>query len=131
MINYRYSIFETNSSSTHSLYFATPQEYNDFTAGKTVIFIEDGTFVPWEEAVQFVIDDSKEHDYKDLENDEGNSVSFEEFKTLSKDEQCYWLRDYDYRAYDDMGNYLQYYHDFYTTEHGDTVHVFGEYGNDW
>ena len=131
MINYRCGIFETNSSSTHSLFFATDKEYKDFTSGKTVLDRDNDTFVPWNEAIETIIDLTKKNGYENLINDDGAPVTFEEFRALDKEEQSYWMRDWDYIAYNDMGKYLEYYDASYTTEHGDTVYVFGEYGNDY
>ena len=130
MINYRQGIFETNSSSTHSLYFANEEEFSDFTADKTVID-ENGNFVKWEDAVRWIIEDSKRNGYNNLKDGDGESLSFEDFRALEKDEQSYWLHEYGYKTFNDIGTYLEYYHSSHTTEHGDVVHVFGEYGNDY
>lgn len=58
----RYGIFETNSSSTHSLYFANDKEWNDFTAGKTLLD-ENGNFILWEDAVETVVELEQDRAY--------------------------------------------------------------------
>ncbi len=131
MINFRYGIFETNSSSTHSLYFATDKEYKDFKDGNTVLDLYSGKFVPWDKAVEATIAaamNCNETEFYGYEDDE--PISFDEFRKMEHDDQRAILRAYDYKSWDDFGDYLEFYHSRHITEHGDVVNVFGEYGHD-
>lgn len=133
MMQIRYGIFETNSSSTHSLYFANDKEWNDFTAGKTLLD-EDGNFVLWKDAVETVIELEKDRTYSPpfWNDDEETQYTEEEFRALNKEAQYNaFLRHYGYRSYESFGEYREYYSESYTTEHGDHVNVFGEFGYDY
>lgn len=134
MIQIRYGIFETNSSSTHSLYFANDKEWNEFYNGQTLLNVCNGNFISWEDAIKDVIEAEKENVYNPpfWNEDEKKQYSEEEFRALSQEEQYKgWLRYYDYRTYDDMGIEREFYKEEYTTEHGDHIHVFGEFGHDY
>ena len=133
MMQIRYGVFETNSSSTHSLYFANDKEWEDFWRGRTLLDVDNGNFILWEDAVEAVIKAEKENVYKPpfWNEDEETQYTEEEFRALSKEEQYdSFLRHYDYCSYESLGQYKESYEDEYITEHGDHVHVFGEYGYD-
>lgn len=95
MISVRQNVFETNSSSTHSLCVCTEEDYEKFVRGETM-------YNTWSD--EFL---SKES-YENL--DDGDK--------------------YDYKAYDSMGDYLEYYEHRFTTPSGDKMVVFGEFGYD-
>ena len=133
MMQIRYGIFETNSSSTHSLYFANDKQWEDFRHGKTLLDIYNDNFVLWENAVEIVVKKEKENKYYlPFWNEfEETQYTEEEFRALSKEEQYNnFLRHYGYLSYDGLGQCMESYEEEYTTEHGDHVHVFGEFGHD-
>lgn len=93
MISVRKNVFETNSSSTHSLCICTENEYDKFKNG-------DMMYDDYNEELQFVSD-------KELEEDE-----------------------YRYKSYENMGEWLEFYEEHFTTPSGDKMVAFGEYGYD-
>ena len=133
MMQIRYGIFETNSSSTHSLYFANDKEWNDFTAGKTLLD-EDGNFILWKDAVETVIELEQDRTYNPplWDEEKEKQLTPDEFRALSKEKQYNdFLKKYGYRSFESFGEYLEYYNESYTTKHGDHINVFGEYGNNY
>ncbi len=133
MLQIRYGLFETNSSSTHSLYFATDKEYKDFVNGDTLLDLDTGKFVSWDEAVEAVIAAAKKYNESSLNDDSGyeeKPISFDEFRKMEHNDQRAILRDYEFKSWEDFGDYLEFYHERHVTEHGDAVNVFGEFGRD-
>lgn len=93
MISIRKNVFETNSSSTHSLCICTENEYDKFKNG-------DMMYDGYNEELQFVSD-------KELKEDK-----------------------YRYKSYENMGKWLEFYEEHFTTPSGDKMVAFGEYGYD-
>lgn len=93
MISVRRNVFETNSSSTHSLCICTEEEYEKFKNGSMM-------YNDYSEELQFVSD-------KELEEDK-----------------------YRYKSYEDMGEWLEFYEEHFTTPSGDKMVAFGEFGFD-
>lgn len=118
----RRGVFETNSSSTHSLTMMMKSDYKRWQTEE--LYLYDGSGWGWEfsqpvvnqlytrdEAVEFV---KKNKYYKDV-----NEIDDEA------------LRDYDFISWDDEGNeYLESFYQEFTTPSGETIVAFGEYGYD-
>lgn len=135
----RMGVFETNSSSTHTLCICTEQQFKAWEDGKLLYnryndkFIENREMT--EEEKEEAVKDywtryQKNHKYvKDYEE-----LTSEEKAEVYKDveEGGYFDVDEDYETcnewYDD--EYLEFYEEHYTTEHGDKIVVFGKYGYD-
>lgn len=122
MIQVRYGVFETNSSSTHSLTMMMKSDYERWE--KEGLYLFDGYTDGWrsnkpvngavytrEEAVEFV----KSNKYYRV----GDEVDNEE------------LSDWGFILFDDYGDdYLEGFYEEFTTPSGETIVAFGEYGYD-
>lgn len=118
----RQGVFETNSSSTHSITMMMKDDYVRW--GKENLYLYTGYGWGWDfdkpvsntlytrdEAVRFV---KKHKYYKD---------------TDELDDE--YLRDCDFISSDDEGSgYLESFYDEFTTPSGETIVAFGEYGYD-
>ena len=106
MLQIRRNVFETNSSSTHSLTICSKDEYQDWVDGKCYWYRWNETFVSKEEVE-------------------------EKFKKSSYDDFDEYLIDeglYTFDRYDDIE--METYKEHYTTISGDEVVAFGYYGYD-
>ena len=118
----RRGVFETNSSSTHSLTMMMKSDYKRWQTEE--LYLYDGSGWGWEfskpvennlytrdEAVEFV---KKNKYYKDADEIDDEA-----------------LRDCDFISWDDEGNeYLESFYQEFTTPSGETIVAFGEYGYD-
>ena len=96
----RRGVFETNSSSVHSLTMCMESDFNKWVAGELV-------WSRWEDELVPITDEIK----KSMEEDEREYLTYEQFN------------DYDYIDYETF-------EDSYTTPNGETVKSFGYYGHD-
>ena len=96
----RRGVFETNSSSVHSLTMCMESDFNKWVAGELV-------WGRWEDELVPITDEIK----KSMEEDEREYLTYEQFN------------DYDYIDYETF-------EDSYTTPNGETVKSFGYYGHD-
>lgn len=144
MIKIREGLFETNSSSTHNLTICTKKEYNDWKAGKLLYNYYDGIFID-----NYLLSEEKRlarlkeyyitikksfyKDFEDLSEKEIQELYnkaieagflFKNIEELdNSDSDCYtyygfWNRDNDLEGFEEE----------YTTESGDEIVIFGEYG---
>lgn len=97
----RCGVFETNSSSVHSLSFCTDDEWNDWRDGKTVWDRWEHEFIP----VTLEIEQKMERD------------KYSPYYTM--DDFFSWGR-MDYETFDKE----------YTTKNGEVIHAFGYFGHD-
>ena len=100
MIKVRRNVFETNSSSVHSLTMCMESDFNKWVAGELV-------WSRWGDELVPITDEIK----KSMEEDEREYLTYEQFN------------DYDYIDYETF-------EDSYTTPNGETVKSFGYYGHD-
>ena len=144
----RRGIFETNSSSTHSLVICSKKQYEDWGTGKALFIRDDEKFV---EPVEDKTDYRKMYIDKNIEvsaNNDGiyilngsvftskeeayNKAVIEDWElTDMKDEdQGYWSeRPVDRDEYwDNIQSEFETFVEHYTTENGDEVVAFGYYG---
>ena len=96
----RRGVFETNSSSVHSLTMCMESDFNKWVAGELV-------WSRWRDELLPITDEIK----KSMEEDEREYLTYEQFN------------DYDYIDYETF-------EDSYTTPNGETVKSFGYYGHD-
>lgn len=96
----RRGVFETNSSSVHSLTMCMKSDFDKWVAGELVWSIWGDELVP-------ITDEVK----KSMEEDEREYLTYEQFN------------DYDYID-------CETFEDSYTTPNGETVKSFGYYGHD-
>ena len=100
MIKIRRNVFETNSSSTHSLCICSEKEYNDWIDGKLLFNVWTGTFIETDKIVG-----NPDLDDEDIEE----YCTFDEFP---------------------KNEYMETFERKYTTENGDKIVAFGYYGYD-
>lgn len=131
----RRNVFETNSSSTHSLSICTEQEFEDWKAGKLLFDRWGERFIlPYQLSEEEKSKAAKEYTankreyYKDW--DELNDVQKEKWYSSYMKEHN--LGDDDGVSYDDYfsNGYLETYTRHYVTPSGDKIICFGEYGYD-
>lgn len=129
----RFGVFETNSSSTHSLVICDKETFDKWKSGELL-------FDRWEEKFKegYQLTDK---DKKDAEEyyDDNKEKFWKNWEDLDNEEKDEWytkfayennLIDEDLVSYDNYGNDLEYFEVHYTTKSGDEVVAFGEYGYD-
>lgn len=132
MFKIRQGVFETNSSSVHSMIMCSLDQYKDLERGNLLIDKYKDTIVTIEEAIDMYnqycqienkipIDIPKEDALKILCGDEdGDDDEWKQFSLL---------KNYNYNKGE--GYYYEDFYDTYVTQSGDTVVAFGYYGNDY
>lgn len=114
MIKIRRGVFETNSSSVHSLIICPKEEFEKLSLGKLYIDTEADELVPREKVIEDV---SKHFGRKKLE-------------AMDEDDFLSVIRGSGFETLDSWGDNMYYFEKEYTTEHGDKVVAFGRYGFD-
>jgi hypothetical protein len=114
----RRNVFETNSSSTHSITMCMESEYDAWKAGKLYYDKEDEKFLTKAEVIS-LFGEEPEYQAHML------SIPEEEFVEKIQDSDIY-----DYDGYWESSSYLEGYTDSYTTPSGEHVVAFGMYGYD-
>jgi hypothetical protein len=124
----RRGVFETNSSSTHSITMMMKEDYDKWEKENLYLFDGNGNHFPKEcrpeigkmytkeEVIDFLKahDRKYEYEYFDYENNE------EEFDDVRRDEE--------FKLIEEGNEYLEGYYKEFTTPSGETVVAFGEYG---
>lgn len=138
MFSIRRGVFETNSSSTHSLVICNDQEYNDWKNRKLLYdiysekFVDTNKFVitpdQYQEGQQHYEDHKTKcmKDWVDLTKDEQRSYLFE---FIINNYDPYQYKDY-YDYVSEMEDQEESFEKKYTTPKGDVVHVLGYFGYD-
>ena len=140
----RLGVFETNSSSVHSLTMVEKPDYERWKKGE-ILFSEygrhgDSEFLPADEAIEKNLSMFDEEDLTEKFVEEYRKTK-NLYKSLEADEDC--GIDYDdlnlselylnYEEYEEMVAERYCYEDFeeeYTTKSGETIVAFGYYGHD-
>lgn len=134
----RKNVFETNSSSTHSITMCSQSQFDDWKAGKLLFDYWDRGFVSAKEMTEADKEDARD-EYKQLY--EGQSY-YKKWEDLSEDEVNKWYNKYysencnhhndDLKTYEDYFDYdgLETFINYYTSESGDEIVAFGKYGYD-
>lgn len=129
----RFGVFETNSSSTHSLVICDKETFDKWKNGELL-------FDRWEEEFKekYQLTNKDKERAKGYYNDNKNKF-WKDWEDLGDEEKDEWytkfayennLIDEDLVSYDDYGKDLEYFQEDYTTKSGDKIVVFGEYGYD-
>lgn len=133
MLQIRHGVFETNSSSTHSITIVPKDEFEKWVDGE-VYFNDDSWKVKnrnrWltkEEAIAGVLG----CDYPPT-NDDDRDYTYKELDEMNNDDLSEILSNYSIYSFNEYSeNYgLEYYDVKHITEHGDEIVAFGLYGND-
>lgn len=131
----RRNVFETNSSSTHSLSICTEQEFEDWKAGKLL-------YDRWGECFILPYQLSDNEKIKaEVEYRSNQKEYYKDWDDLTETQKEKWyssyikehnLNDEDSISYDDFFNngYLETYTRHYVTPSGDKIICFGDYGYD-
>lgn len=138
-VQIRQGVFETNSSSTHSITMCSGQEWKDWMDDK-IRMSPDGNpkFLPRDEAIEANIKHALE--YYDLsENNTEDRQIIEKYRNTGDIDEFgdaideYFDKYECYLTYDEWDDYFDYekYRDSYTTASGEEVVAFGYYGNDY
>lgn len=127
MFKIRYGVFETNSSSIHTLSIAQNEEIDKLKSGELLVNLgwrRSNYLISYEEALQELIKDIKEcgHD-EDL------------ILINSGDREGIYHLMYEYDIAEPFDRYLEAeylepYEEEFTTKNGDRVLIFGRYGHD-
>jgi hypothetical protein len=125
----RHNVFETNSSSTHSLSIVTKKDFDKWVAGE--VYFNDNTayssseseyakikFVTKDQAIDIIKKSSYNQDVKI------DGITEEELIELFPEEEIY---SYDYYI-DGYRDELENFEQQYKTESGDEIVAFGKYG---
>ena len=108
----RRNVFETNSSSTHSITMCTESDYDKWKKGETVFSRWEGKFITTPEGYkEYKYAEESTHDYRDL-------YSFDQFFNLQSDYDMWQKLEYE--------TYVK----TYTTPLGEKIVAFGYYGHD-
>lgn len=118
---YRNGMFETNSSSTHSMIIGMEDDFKKWERGETLWYRRYGRqtgFYTKEEALSIVKSDPCYNHY--------------DFDTMSEEELSEWLYDCGFLDYDRFSDneYLETDYNTFTTPKGETICMVCEYGYD-
>lgn len=113
----RKGVFETNSSSTHSITICTSEEYKKFLNGELYVDYN-GHLYTLEQIEAKYEKDNREWKEKYGQNYANNIEHYMELAGF-----------YDYQKWEDY-DYLEEYKESYTTPNGEEIVAFGKYGYD-
>ena len=119
----RRGVFETNSSSVHSITMCSDDEYSKWNSGELYIERYNGNFKTRNEIIDELKSEKKyksnelEYDYVNWEEEDEVSKLIKENDYLTQEE--YW-DNIDYETFDDA----------YETKNGEIIHAFGYFGMD-
>jgi len=150
MIKIRQNIFETNSSSTHSLIIAMEEEYNAWEKGDLLFDEENNKFIKSEDATEvlekqrydYLIDYLEENSQRIENGWIYNNIFYNSLEEMVKvvevdDSELFeWLYDngdeFSIKTFDEYWavkeDEFETYIEKYTTKKGDKIIVFGYYG---
>lgn len=124
----RKGVFETNSSSTHSLVMCLELDYKKWEHGEVLLYTgwgygyskdngpNENQFYTKEQVIEF----EKSSNYPPSDDMNWDSEEAKEY-----------LREREWRTFEDYDDeYLEWYEDTFTTPSGETVVAFGQYGYD-
>lgn len=143
MIKVRRGVFETNSSSTHSIVICSRKQFDEWKEGRCCFNIESETFVYPDKGKLEQYRKEAIEQYKNTRDIDPYCIKWDDLtleaqenyiKThvkyrLDQDRNSYCSMTYDYyRNYHQEG--CEYTEKYFTTEHGDQVVAFGKGGYD-
>ena len=128
----RKNVFETNSSSTHSLVICTKEEFEKFKKGEKILDRYDEKLVDRHENIidkliktGEITEISNGYIYQNKYYETRSDIKSENFPDEDDFED-----EYRYGTYESLGSELESYEQEYTTKSGDEIVVFGEFGYD-
>ena len=114
MIKIRRGVFETNSSSVHAMVICSKENFKKLENGELYIDTWRDKIATREEVIKEVFKYVPEENLRAMDEDEFRRV----------------IRDNGFDTYDHWGRDFNRFNEEYTTEHGDEIVVFGNYGYD-
>lgn len=138
----RRNVFETNSSSTHSITMANSDDYSKWQKGN--LYLNDGWMSSDSEYVKekFVTLDQIVDIFKKSEYHSDNVICQDNFDKVKWEDEDYKFdsfdnylaSEYSFYTYNEYWNYYEYsfetFEETYTTPNGESVVAFGYYGYD-
>ena len=132
----RRSVFETNSSSTHSLTMCSAKDYDKWANGELLFDSYNGNFVN----INTQITESDKVEAKKY-YEKKKEKYWKEWNHLSEEEvnewyekymyECKKIDTYRYETFDEFfDGYLEEFEERYTAENGEVIVAFGKYGYD-
>lgn len=119
----RRGVFETNSSSTHSITMVSGEDYQKWENGELLFDSDSKVFLTREEAIKVL----KDNDYFMKNHKDFDFTDEEETDEMLKE----YIYCYTYSAYWDYKcEYYETYTDTYTAKNGEEIVAFGYYGTD-
>lgn len=132
MIKIRYGVFETNSSSVHSLVMCESDEYYEFMNNKLLYYRWGDKFISVKEALNWLYEEIRDENEFMEDFDLPRGFSRDELDKIPLEKLGAYLNDFagilssDYMFSNDF-EYETFDND-YTTPNGDVIHAFGYYG---
>ena len=132
----RYGVFETNSSSVHSLTMCSEEDFNKWKSGEYLFDTYEEKFVPAFKPSKKEIEAAKDEYIRT------KTEYMKDWEDLSETTRKKYILEYaeknDLFNYDDLKTYDTYFHSYdfetysgkYTTNKGEVVIAFGKYGYD-
>ena len=138
MIQVRYGVFETNSSSTHSLIIANDKEYKQLLNGD--LLLDYNHFIARAEVIELILEAAKENEkemidfFNEVLDINVSKIDKETINSLSLEDLEYFCNEFlddihTYQGYMES-EYFENYEEAYVSEHGDKIHIFGLFGRD-
>lgn len=128
MIQVRRNVFETNSSSTHSITICMEEDYNRWQKGELYLNNHYGGTSAYKD-LKFV---TKEQLLDIVKNDKWMEKYYEDLTTMDDQEEFdSFVSDWDFYTADNYENSgMEWFEESFTTPSGDAVVAFGQYGYD-
>ena len=111
-IQIRRSLFETNSSSIHSLTMCSDTDYEKWKSGEYVFDYYNDKLIPLTNKIKKEIEENK------IEDDDYDDYDDKQYLTFNDFFESEFIK---YELFSKT----------FTTENGEVVHAFGYYGNDY
>lgn len=122
----RRGVFETNSSSTHSLVMCLKSDYDRWVKGEVILYTGSGWCYPKDHAPQENHFYTKEQAW---EFEKSSKYPPADDMDWDSEEAEEYLQDNEWYTYDNYEDqYLEWFDDTYTTPSGEEVIAFGQYG---
>lgn len=135
----RRGVFETNSSSTHSLTICTQDEFEAWKNGELLYNSWDNEFVKGKSTIELTEEEKAEVE-KEYNKNRRNNKFMMTWDMLSDEDKQELYNEYAEENYDESeeytydrymyGGYLESYTHRFTTPSGDKMVAFGKYGRD-
>ncbi len=135
MIKIRSGVFETNSSSTHSLTIVDKEDYDKWSKGEYLFNQDKDKFLPKEDAIKENRKIFMKYGYEGEDKEEIEKLSNEEFMERFEEDYTDYVHNHYFETYlecdvwDDLyGEENELFYQTYTAKNGTKIAVFGYNG---